>query len=223
VTNVPENFLDTITTGDARLLSAALPDESVDLIFTDPVYDRIEDYQWLSELAMRVLKPDSAALVWCGIGFLPETLEALGTHLQYKWLMPALRPTGVHSAYCMKNVFSNWRCAVWFEKGKAFPERSISDVGYSNDNGTLRYHGAWDKSFRVTHQWLYGFTNPAAIILDPFTGGGTVPAVCKMLSRHYVAFEIDPDTAERARERVQNTQPPLPGLEVEQAHMELTA
>jgi DNA modification methylase len=33
-----------IYTGDARELSRAIPDESVDLIFTDPVYDRIEDY-----------------------------------------------------------------------------------------------------------------------------------------------------------------------------------
>jgi hypothetical protein len=31
-----------------------------------------------------------------------------------------------------------------------------------------------------------------------------------MLQRNYIAFEIDPDTAEMARERVLNTQPPLP-------------
>ena len=32
--------LNTIITGDARELAKAIPDESVDLIFTDPVYDR---------------------------------------------------------------------------------------------------------------------------------------------------------------------------------------
>ena len=30
-----------------------------------------------------------------------------------------------------------------------------------------------------------------------------------MLGRNYLAFEIDPDTAELARERVRITQPPL--------------
>ena len=44
---------------------------------------------------------------------------------------------------------------------------------------------------------------------DFFTGGGTVPAVCKMLGRNYIAFEIDADTAALARERVANTQLPL--------------
>jgi hypothetical protein len=35
--------------GDARELAKAIPDESVDLIFTDPIYDRIDDYRWLRE------------------------------------------------------------------------------------------------------------------------------------------------------------------------------
>jgi DNA modification methylase len=47
-------------------------------------------------------------------------------------------------------------------------------------------------------------------VFDPFTGGGTVPAVCKMLNRQYLAFEINSKTAELARERVRITQPPLP-------------
>ena len=57
------------------------------------------------------------------------------------------------------------------------------------------------------------------MIFDPFTGGGTVPAVCKMLGRNYLAFEIDPTTADNARLRVQNTQPPLFVLQPEQAEM----
>jgi DNA modification methylase len=50
-----------------------------------------------------------------------------------------------------------------------------------------------------------------------------VPAVCKMLGRTFLASEIDPATAERARERLANTQPPLPGLVVEQAGLDLSA
>ena len=65
------------------------------------------------------------------------------------------------------------------------------------------------------------FTLPAAVVYDPFTGGGTVPAVCKMLGRNYVASEIDPDTAERARQRVPLTQPPLFVLQPEQLTLEI--
>lgn len=64
------------------------------------------------------------------------------------------------------------------------------------------------------------FCPPAGVVLDPFTGGGTVPAVCKMLGRKYLAFEIMPEVAELARERVRNAQPPLFTLEPEQAIME---
>ena len=42
-----------------------------------------------------------------------------------------------------------------------------------------------------------------------------------MLGRHYVAFEIDPNVAERARERVANTQMPLFVPEPEQMEMAL--
>jgi hypothetical protein len=74
----------------------------------------------------------------------------------------------------------------------------------------------WAKNGDTIYRWIEALSpgpelnKYGAIILDPFTGGGTVPAVCKMLQRNYIAFEIDPDTAELARERVRNTQPPLP-------------
>ena len=41
------------------------------------------------------------------------------------------------------------------------------------------------------------------------------------VARNFIVFEIDPVTAQAARERVANTQPPLPGLVVEQGEMEL--
>jgi len=41
------------------------------------------------------------------------------------------------------------------------------------------------------------------------------------LGMHYLAFEIEPDVAERARERVRNTQPPLFVMEPEQTEMGL--
>ena len=84
--DMPDAYKDSIVTGDARELARAIPDESVDLIFTDPVYDRIEDYRWLAETAVRVLKPNSACLAFCGIGYLPATHQAmLKGGLTYRW------------------------------------------------------------------------------------------------------------------------------------------
>lgn len=214
--------LDTIYTGDARELAKGIPDESVDLIFTDPVYQNIDDYRWLAETAARVLKPDSAALIWIGIGYMPEIIAAMaGSGMTYKWQMVACRPSGFKSRYCQKNMFSNYQSLLWYEKGKNFPVLSASDLIFSNDGGGMMYHPQWGKNINPFKHWLYRFVNSGAIVFDPFTGGGTVPAVCKMLGRHYLAFEIDPETAEKARQRVRHTQPPLFVTTPTQAELQL--
>ena len=65
------------------------------------------------------------------------------------------------------------------------------------------------------------FSAVGEVIVDPLCGGGTTPAMCVQLRRHYLAFEIDPEVAGRARERVRNTQPPLFVMEPEQLEMKV--
>ncbi len=45
-------------------------------------------------------------------------------------------------------------------------------------------------------------SNPGDVILDPFTGAGTVPVVCLKTGRKCLAFEIDESRANAARQRV---------------------
>jgi len=217
--DTPENG---IYTGDSRELARAIPDESVDLIFTDPVYQNIDDYRWLAETGARVLKPDSACLVFCGIGYLPNTLASLQEGgLTYRWTFGAVRPKGFPSSRFFPKGFSNWQCCLWFEKGQSSPVLTISDITFSDNGKRMTYHETWSKNITPYAHWLMRFTNGVSVIFDPFTGGGTVPAVCKMLGRNYLAFEIEPDTAELARERVRQTQPPLFVPAPEQAEFEL--
>ncbi len=116
-------LINKITTGDARELTKLIPDESIDLIFTDPVYDRIEDYEWLAKEAYRILKPDRACLVWCGIGYLPETLDAMRTsELTYRWRL-ITRPVyskEFHGRLCVMTQ----EC-LWFEKGTSKLRQSL--------------------------------------------------------------------------------------------------
>jgi len=59
------------------------------------------------------------------------------------------------------------------------------------------------------------------LIVDLFLGSGTTTAAAKQLGYHSFGFEIDPEVAERARERVRDTQPPLFVVEPEQTELEL--
>ena len=92
-------------------------------------------------------------------------------------------------------------------KGRAVPQKHVRDL-YVDTYKSQNTGHKWTK-----HQGLIGHHigvfSGSGIVLDPFTGGGTVPAVCKMLGRKYLAFEIDSTTCDLARERVRMTQPPL--------------
>ena len=45
-------------------------------------------------------------------------------------------------------------------------------------------------------------TAPGDLVVDPFTGSGSVPAACKKLGRRWLACEISSATARTARRRL---------------------
>ena len=216
---IPPKYLNQIVTGDARELAKRIPDESVDLIFTDPPYPKefLPLYGWLAETAARVLKPGGLCMAMCGM-WLPEVLNLMGQYLDYHWTF-CMEMRGYKSKVWPSRIMGvAWRPIVSFSKGAYTGPFFPSDVMQSGGRDKRFHH--WGQCERSV-AWALLRIQPT-IIFDPFTGGGTVPAVCKMLGRNYVAFEIDPDVAEDARERVQNTQPPLFVLEPEQVEMELS-
>lgn len=213
--DTPENG---IYTGDARVLAQAIPDESVDLVFTDPVYDRIDDYRWLAETAARVLREDRACLSWAATPWLPDILGAMIPPLEWAWMMNWQR-TG--PCYPGKPGICVLCECLWLQKGASRTYKKIADwAHWASGQGAKNNKHRWSKPEGLIFKWTQAFSLVDFVILDPFTGGGTVPAVCKMLGRQYLAFEIDPATADLARERVRNTQPPLFVPEPEQLAME---
>lgn len=191
--------------GDARELAPAIPDKSVDLIFTDPVYQNIKDYQWLAKISKRILRPRKSVLAFCA-----HTKEVEAGRVMLPYLRPGtiLQHTVVasrgrlfsHSLQC------NTQPCLWFSKG--LPDSKWQFIEINSPIPEPRGH-KWGKAVSAIWYRIEHFTDVGDIVIDPFCGGGTVPAVCKMLSRHWLAFEIDPDTAETARQRIRQTQPPL--------------
>jgi len=198
-----------IYTGDARALMAGVPDGSVDLVFTDPVYGQIEDYLWLSGAAARVLKPDGALLAWGSIKAMDAEIGALTAHLNWRWLLTWYQSNNMR---IYSPVFNKYQICYWLDRdGGSRPSlfQDLRNEALSVGAGRQDRHHKWAKHTNLISYWMTAFVNPGALVLDPFAGGGSVPAVCKQLGMRYLAFEIDEDTAARARERVQNTQTPL--------------
>jgi DNA modification methylase len=207
--------LDAIYQGDARKLAKYIPDESVDLIFTDPVYDRIDDYRWLAETAARVLKPNRACLAFCAIGSIPETHDALRAGgLFYRWRL-VVRPVN-SKEFNGRLMITSQEC-LWYEKGKSPIHKSLFDVQMSTIKGHYEFGGSnWGKGIDALARFVDALTRPGNLVLDTFGGSGSIAAVCRILGRRYLAFEIDHQTCLDARQRVALTQPPLFTLEPEQ-------
>jgi len=211
----------TIVTGDAKELAKAIPDESVDLIFTDPPYPEEFLYVWddLAQYAEQVLKNRASLLTLLGHYQLPYVLRAFEkSTLRYHWIGWI-----VHAQKSTSMAFRTVRGGkplLWFAKGQPLIKYGFFWDTLTGTGADKQYH-KWGQPLACFKPHIEVLTDCEDIVLDPFCGGGTVPAVCKMLGRHYLAFEIEPDVAERARERVRNTQPPLFVMEPEQAEMAL--
>lgn len=200
--NIPEEYMNQIVTGDARVLAERIPDESVDLIFTDPIYWNIEDYAWLAELGARVLKNSGSLLAYAGNIHAVRCAAAM---------LPYLDPCPVLAHYVIgptARLFSHsLQCnlipLLWFSKKR--PRNDWMSIQQSNPIDGSRGHD-WGKNWKMLEYRIEKFTEVGAVILDPFSGGGTLPAVAKMMGRNFIAFEINPETAAKARTRLENTQ-----------------
>lgn len=201
-----------IYTGDARELAPAIPDESVDLIFTDPTYDRVDDYRWLTKTAARVLKKSGNILVWSNGRWQYRNTQWLDTpslfyHRTLAVVMSNRKPP------MDGKIIAKVNYVIWFGRNDSRGMLDYLRDGHisvgKNWNGIPKPQRKWGKSAEFTKMCLKCFATRKSIIVDFFAGNGTVSAVCKSLGYQYLAFEIDPEIAEEARERVQQTQPPL--------------
>lgn len=206
---IPPEYLDTITTGDCRELSKAIPDASVDLVFTDPIYQNIDDYRWLAETAARVLKEGGNLVAFCAN---KDTIDVgnifTACGLDFCDIL-IYREMARRRKRWDKQIIGLYEAAVWASKGEGRLGKYVKNFAYVA-NGYIKTdeHHDWAKEPEGITGWIWHLSE--SIVFDPFCGGGTVPAVCKMLGRHYIGFEIMPDVAERARQRVALTQVPLP-------------
>ena len=81
-----------------------MPDDSVDLIFTDPPWSDPDLYSDLARFAARVLKPGRLCCVYASAAALPEVIARMGKHLDYYWCLAV----GYQNARCHRNAMINF-------------------------------------------------------------------------------------------------------------------
>jgi 16S rRNA G966 N2-methylase RsmD len=109
--------VDGLYLGDFRKIGDNIPDASVDLIFTDPPYDRkaIELYDGLGEFAARVLRPGGSLIAYVGHIQLPDVLTDLSKHLRYWWTCGCFHAEA-KARMTEYGIVAGWKPIVWFVK-----------------------------------------------------------------------------------------------------------
>jgi 16S rRNA G966 N2-methylase RsmD len=194
--------VDGLYLGDFRKIGDKIPDASVDLIFTDPPYDRkaIELYDGLGEFAARVLRPGGSLIAYIGQIQLPDAVADLSKHLRYWWTCSCYHSGPTLLRMNEYGIVNGWKPMLWFvNETRGDKTTFVNDVA----TGTReKSHHEWQQSEHEARYFIELLTEKDGFVVDPFCGGGTTPVACIALGRKWAAFEIDEANLARASERI---------------------
>jgi adenine-specific DNA-methyltransferase len=205
-----DKFVNRILFGDCVQVMGQMPSESVDLVCTDPPY--VCRYQsrdgrtvtnddrdaWLKPAftqMYRVLKPDRFVVSFYGWNRVDRFFAA--------WKAAGFRPVG-HLVFAKRYasterfVAYSHESAYLLAKGNpAKPHLILRDVLEWEYTGNQRH--PTQKPLTAMLPLIQAFSNPGAIVLDPFVGSGTTAVAAKHLGRRYIGIDIEPVYAAQAQ------------------------
>jgi hypothetical protein len=198
--------VDGLYLGDFRKIGDKIPDASVDLIFTDPPYDRkaIELFDGLGEFAARVLRPGGSLVAYIGQIQLPDAVADLSKHLRYWWTCSCYHSGPSLLRMNEYGIVNGWKPMLWFVKETRGDKNTfVNDVATGSKE---KSHHEWQQSEAEARYFIELLTDIDGFVVDPFCGGGTTPVACIGLGRKWAAFEIDEANISRASERIKEVQ-----------------
>ena len=188
--------------GDFREVGQQIPDQSVDLIFTDPPYideDSLDLYQGLSELGNRVLKDGGSCLCYVTQTMLHQVLNVMSENLDYYWIISIKH--GGNNGRHGRGIFVEWKPILWFVKGKK--KRSsdfVADFVYSTPPEKILHR--WEQSTKEAEYYISHLSVVGDTVLDPMMGTGTTGVASLSCSRNFVGIEKEKKTFDIARGRI---------------------
>jgi len=187
--------------GDSVQVMGGFPDKSIDFILTDPPYlvgfkDRSGrsiandvNSEWVTPASremFRVLKDNSLAVSFYGWNRIDIFMQA--------WKAAGFRVVGhivFTKPYASKSAFVGYQheSAYVLAKGRpALPAKPLPDVMPWEYTGN-RYHPT-EKPVSALRPLIETFTQPGAIVLDPFAGSGSTCVAAQECGRRWIGIEL---------------------------------
>ena len=221
--------------GDCLVEMAKIPENSIDLVVTDPPYkivqggctnkavrfkgassteiqkgtlfnhNDIEFIDWLPSV-YRVLKDGSHCYIMCNDRNLRDLLNAC-EKVGFKLLNILVWGKSKHSPnrYYMKNC----EFIVFLRKGFA---KNINDMGTKQllmvDNVNSKLHPS-EKPVHLMQILVENSSKESEVVLDPFMGSCSVGYACMETNRNFIGIELDDNYFKIAQERVKQAQSQL--------------
>ncbi len=176
--------------------------ESVDLILTDPPYERKSLPLWddLGAYGKRVLKPGGYLAAYSGHLYMKEVLCSLSKYLSYFWTFDLQLP-GSKDLFDGLMVISEWKpIFIFYKPPLKKPPHVIYDVIVSNKREKDLHE--WQQSEDGVDKLVEYFSQKGDTVLDPLSGTGTFAKVAYKLGRNAVGIEIDKTTYLNAKKRI---------------------
>jgi len=227
--------------GDCRELAQAIPDESVDLVLTDPPFfmpvshyqSRVNWQRKWSDVSVLTHWWDMMAEIFARVTSQRGYVITFCNADSYAAFYPA-----------MYNRWSRLVCLVWdkVRPGLGWNWRHQHELilvacnsgAYKPNDGESRgdvlkhaitpprnRNHPVQKPATLLSEIIVAACPPNGIVLDPFCGSGTTAEAAIVSKRRYLCFEADREYTTLARERVRNTQPSLFTPEPEQLEFEV--
>lgn len=189
-----------VRAGDFRDNLANIPDDSVDLIFTDPPYDKasVPLYGDLAKLAARVLVPGGSLVCYAGVHSLPELFPLMSPHLRFWWQM-CLRLSGAFPRQHGWRVHVHYKPLLWFVKGTYRGEYVVDVI---ESTWLAKNWHDWEQSEAEAAHCISKMTPEGGFVLDPMCGSGTTLVAAARLGRCFLGVELDREKAKVAAARL---------------------
>lgn len=222
---------DYIECGDCLELMKELPDESIDLIVTDPPYlmsyktnyRNNKNHKFCSEIAgdndeeliinyikecHRVMKENTAMYMFCNFNKVEFFKSNLEKYFNVKNMIVWVKNNW--SAGDLKCAYGKqYEIVFLVNKGRCcIRGKRLTDVWeFPRVAGNNLFHQN-QKPLNLIKQCIEKHSDEGDIVFDGFMGSGTTAVACVLTGRHYIGYELDPEYYDIACKRLDEVESP---------------